>query len=181
MPLSPSASTSPSVSPSASPSISPSESASESPSISPSVSPSPSPGWKGYTRGNYATLPLNDNDLSVIYSDQDYIDVATIDQIRVSQSATGEYTVHQYRIYAGELIDHNECTIYWVGQTDLATSISPVYLQVYNQSTDEWETLFTESTCPANQDFSMDTYIVNLTNYKDDNFVVSFRIYQLSM
>ncbi len=164
---------SPSVSPSASPSVSPSVSLS--PSVSPSVSPSPSPGWQGYTRGDYAALPTNNNDLENVYSAQDYLDVASKDDTRVGQSATGQFAIHQFKDYVGVSAS---CSVEWEGQTNCANTFSTVYLQVYNQTSGEWETIDSDNTTGENTDFPLSASIPDLTNYKDGSSVVSCRVYQ---
>jgi len=172
---------SPSKSPSESPSASPSESPSISPSVSPSESPSPSPGYKAYSRGEYVTPPSNDNDLTTDYSAQDVIDVAEEDEARVSQSAergalaeNAKYAIHQYKdFYAGDV-----GTLTWVGQSNCAPSTSPVYLQIYNRISLEWETVTSNNTAIANIDFMLSGIIEDLTNYKDENDVLSCRVYQ---
>jgi len=154
--VSPSVSLSPSISPSLSPSLSPSISPSISPSVSPSVSlspsispslsaslspsisPSPSPGWENYTKGDYANLPTGIVDLENAYSDQDYLDVDTKNDVRVSQTATGEYTIHQFKDYVGA---ESSCTLEWEGQTNQACTWSPVVLQIFNNNTPAWETV----------------------------------------
>lgn len=174
-------SSSPSASPSASPSSSISASASESasPSVSPSSSPSSSPsaspsaGYQDYTRGNYATLPTDDADLETAYSAQDITDVATKDDVRVSQGAIDQFAIHQYKDFAG-----NSGTLEWEGQTNCAAFLSTVYLQIYNRNTTEWETLDSDDTTAADTDFTLTANVADFTNYKDGNGIISSRIYQ---
>ena len=174
-------SVSPSLSPSASPSVSPSVSVSPSlspslsPSVSPSVSPSPSPGWSNYTRGNYDILPTNDNDLETAYTAGDVTDVSTKNDVRVAQSATDEFAVHQYKDYVGA---SGSCNLEWEGQSDLAAGSSTVYLQIYNRNTTTWDTVDSDSTSAANADFSLTATVADLTNYKDAGSVISCRVYQ---
>lgn len=158
-------------------SISPSLSVSQSPSVSPSISPSPSPGWVDYTRGDYSNLPVNDNDLETIYTAQDYIDVATIDNIRVGQTATSEYAIHQFKDFAST---ETRCTLEWYGQTDLAPSSSTVYLQIYNTSTG-WETVDSDNSTDADTNFTLTASIPDLTNYKNGSNVIACRVYQLNL
>ena len=174
--------------------MSPSISPSYSPSISPSVSPSPSPGWNDYTRGEYAVLPTNDDDLTTAYTAQDVIDVANVDAAWVTQTATSKYSIHQYKNYATTTPEHNECFIRWTGQS--SSNSNPVVLQIYNQVSGLWETLdqmpvdygsaFTKygstkgfyGTSTADTDFELYASITDLTNYKNEQGVVSHRVYQ---
>lgn len=164
---------------SSSPSTSPSSSASTSPSSSPSSSPSASPsaGYKNYTRYHYAALPGNDTDLTTTYSAQDITDVSTDDGTRVSQLATGEYAIHQYKDYA---TPYNYAVFLWNGQTNIPCSTSTVYLQIYNRNTTTWDTIDSDSTTGANTDFDLTATVSSLTNYKDGNSVVACRVYQLA-
>lgn len=147
-----------------------------SPSISPSLSPSVSPSAANYTRGNYAALPGNDNDLETAYTAQDELDVATKNDVRVNQAATSEYALHQFKDYVGA---SNAANLEWEGQTNLAPSSSTVILQIYNQNTPAWETVDSDNTSLADTDFSLIADIADLTNYKDAENVISCRVYQL--
>jgi hypothetical protein len=156
-------------------------------------------GYKLYTRGDYAVLPADDTNLETNYSESDYTDVATNDTDRVNQSATDEYAIHQYKEYADVSVENNNCHVIWIGQTDIDPATSPVYLQIYNQTTHVWETingtpapfggsyaLYSGNTTyygsqGADVDFRLDYSITDLTNYKDGSNLVSFRLYQLDV
>ena len=143
-------------------------------SLSPSISPSTSPGWIGYTRGNYAVLPTDDEDLEVVYSDQDVIDVGSDNNVRVSQSGSKEFIIHEFKEYVDKFSCSIECNL----QTDLAPTISIVKIQIYNRVTTVWDDVTTNSIAGAGSDFSMTGSIPNLTSYRDGDNVVSFRVYQ---
>ncbi len=147
-------------------------------SISPSVSPSPSPGWQDYTRGDYAELPADDADLETAYSTQDYTDVSSRNDVRVAQTATSQYAIHQFKDFAATA---NACTIDWEGQTNLAPSLSTVYLQIYNRNSSTWETVDSDNSSAADADFPLSASVANLSNYKDASAVISCRVYQLSV
>lgn len=173
---SPSESLSPSSS--ASPSLSPSTSVSPSLSPSSSVSPSPSTGWEQYTRGNYAALPSGTTDLETSYSEQDYLDVDTNNDVRVNQSSVAEYAIHQFKDYVGAAAS---CTLTWEGQTNQACTWSPVVLQIYNLNTPGWETVDSDSTTDADTDFTLTANIPDLTNYVEANGTITCRVYQLNV
>jgi len=167
---------SPSYSPSISPSLSLSLSPSVSPSLSPSISPTPSLGWNSYTRGDYAVLPTNDADLETGYTEQNITDVATNDSNRVSQTATGQYAIHQFKNY----YDSEGAGFLWEGQSNMAPSASPVILEIYNYNTSEWEELDRDSVTEADTDFELGAEVVDLTNYRNPSGIVTCRVYQLS-
>lgn len=178
-----SGSPSPSLSPSLSPSPSPSLSASLSPSVSespsPSLSPSASPsaGYSVYTRGDYADLPTNDNDLESTYTETDETNVATKNDVRVAQTGTSQYMIHQFKNFVGS---QTSCQVECELQTTLAPSSSTVYLQIYNRNTSAWVTIDSDNTSGADTDFTLIAEVADLTNYKDASNVISCRVYQLS-
>jgi len=135
-------------------------------------------GYEDYTREANVALPLNDNDLSTPYSVQDYVDVSTIDDIFVSQNATLEYAIHQFKDFAALT---NKCTIKWVGQSNCSPVFSTVYLQIYNRTSGLWETIASDNFSAMNTNFNLLAAILDLSDYKDVNMVVSCRIFQLSI
>ena len=140
-----------------------------SPSVSPSVEPT------AYTRGDEAALPGDDADLETVYSAQDDLDVETKNDVRVSQDATGEYTIHQYKDDVGV---SNSTDLEWEGQTNNPPSLSTVYLQIYNRDTPAWETVDSDNTTGIDTDFTLSGNIADLTDYKDGSNIISCRIYQ---
>jgi hypothetical protein len=162
---------------SASQSPSASGSASGSKSGSKSASASPSTGYAGYTKGNYAVLPADDTDLENAYSAQNVTDVETDDGVRVGQTATLEYMVHQYKNFVS---DETSCNLNWNGQSSLAPSASAVVLQIYNRDTTTWDTVDSDNTTGADTDFDLSGTIADLTNYRDTSNVITCRIYQLA-
>ena len=174
--ISPSVSISRSISPSAS--ISPSVSISRSISPSASESPSPSAGYQEYTRGDYADLPSNSNNLTVPYSEQDYLDVEEKDEARVSQSTTGQNAIHQFKDFVGSA---TECNIEWFGQTNVGCNNSTMNLQVYNITSGEWDTVAFDETSVQDLDFSLIKTGLSLTNYTAPNKTITWRVYQLSI
>jgi hypothetical protein len=150
---------------------------SQSPSSSESFSPSASPsqGYEEYTRGNYAVLPSDDSDLEVAYSEQDYIDVDSKNNVRVIQAATGQFTIHQFKDYVGS---SDSISLEWEGQTNLDPTMSTVYLQIYNRNTTTWETVDSDNTSGVDTDFILTANISNISDYKDSNTVIASRVYQ---
>ena len=118
-------------------------------------------------------MPTNNADLETNYSAQDITDVSANDGTRVSQSATGEFAIHQYKDFTG-----NSGTITWEGQTNCEPSFSTVYLQIYNHNTSSWDTLDSDSTSPKDTDLTLTANVADFTNYKDTNKIMSCRVYQ---
>lgn len=185
--VSPSASVSPSVSPSSSVSASVSPSASISPSSSssrsvsstpsPSISPSPSEGYSLYSRGNESILPVNTDNLNTLYTEAEEIIVSTSDSIYIDQTGSNTYLLHQFKAFVG---NESFCTLYWKGKSELAPSTSLIALQIFNVTSNVWETIDSNNSGQADVDIELQDTIVDLTNYKDANSVISCRVYQLA-
>jgi len=123
-------------------------------------------------------LPADDTDLGTAYTEQDLIDVSTKNDVRVSQTATDEYAIHQFKDFVE---DSNAVSLEWEGQTDCAPVFSTVYLQVYNRNTLTWDTVDSDNSSPVDTDFVLSGNIPDLTNYVDANKVISCRVYQYSV
>jgi hypothetical protein len=145
-----------------------------SPSISPSFSPSISPGYQAYSRGDYINLPTNDADLTTIYSEQDVIDVGTSNDVRVGVDGTN-FMVHEFKDYVGLAFNAG---LNLEVRSSLAPSSSTVYLQIFNRTSSTWETVASNNTASEDTDFTLSPNIMDLTNYKDDDLVISCRVYQ---
>jgi hypothetical protein len=128
--------------------------------------------------GDEPVLPVNDNDLETNYSGVDVIDVATVNGVYVCQSATLEYMIHQFKDFYPT---NQPCHLNWTGRSDLAPSISTVFLQIFNQVTLAWETVATNNIVGAGIDFTMTALIPDPTDYKDGSQVISSRVYQLAV
>lgn len=134
---------------------------------------------KNYSRKNSAALPSNDSNLTNLFTATDYGDVASDNNVYVSQTATNEYTIQQFKNKAANSSD--EIHVSWRGKSSLAPSSSAVVLQIYNRSSGSWETLTSNSTTPADTEFTLTaSKTTNLNQYYDGNNWVSFRVYQLA-
>jgi hypothetical protein len=94
--------------------------------------------------------------------------------VRVSQTATGEYAAHQFKNYVGTA---TSCILNWEGQTNVAPSLSTVYLQIFNRDTPAWQTVDTDNTSAVDTDFVLTANIPDLTNYASGDVIVC-RVYQ---
>jgi len=114
-------------------------------------------------------------DLEISYAAQDYTDVADKNDVRVGQTATTEYAIHQFKDYA----TGSNITLEWEGQSNLAPSTATVYLQIYNRITSTWTEVDKDELTGADTDFVLTADIPDITNYKDGNSIISCRVYQL--
>ena len=119
-------------------------------------------------------LPGDDSNLETNYSEQNYLDVDTKNDVRVNQSASDQFAIHQFKDYVGAA---GAADLEWEGQTDYAPTSSTVYLQIYNYDTPEWETVDSDNTTAADTDFTLEGNIADLTNYKNNNYITC-RVYQ---
>ena len=117
-------------------------------------------------------MPTDNTNLENNYSAQDYIDVNDKNDVRVGQTATSQYAIHQFKDYAPS----NSGTLEWEGQTNTDPVTSPVLLQIYKIGTG-WETVDSDNSSPVNTDFILTAYVGDLTDYKDGS-VISCRVYQ---
>lgn len=148
-------------------------------SISPStsVSPSPSAGYTLYSRGAI-DFENNDNDLDTLYTEQDIEDISEADDVRVGISGTDGYLIHQFKVFITD--DENSCDVQWEGQSSLApsTPLRPVFMVIFNRSTEQWQFLNVNSTASADTDFTLSAHISDLSDYKDESGVIAIRVAQ---
>jgi hypothetical protein len=162
-----------SLSPSAS--VSPSVSASWSISPSASASASPSAGYQLYSRGKYADIPGDDNDLETMYSAGDVAKVASKDDDRVPQTGLQQYMIHEFKDFVGA---YTSCTLECELQTTELPSSAPVNLDIYNHTLSQWDNVKSDNTSPIDTDFILTTNVPDLTAYKDGSNIISCRVWQ---
>jgi len=132
---------------------------------------------KEYSLQNSATLPSDDALLSTIYEADDYTAVEDDDASRVEANGGDATTLHQFKDKGDNPSAEISATANL--QTAVAPSTKTVYLQIFNRTSGEWETVDSDNTTGANTDFELSASITeNLDDYYDANNWVSFRIYQ---
>lgn len=130
-----------------------------------------------YTRQGLGSLPSNDNDLATVYDSQDFTDVETDDGTRVALDSTNLYLIHQFK--KPNVNNTDPINILINLQSSVATSIAPVYLQIYNYNSTSWETLDTENTAGKNTDFDLQASVsVDVGNYYDALKMIAVRVVQ---
>jgi len=127
-----------------------------------------------YSKGNYTSLPSNDDDLEIYYTPQEESDVSLDDGTRVPQTASDEYAIHQFR----HLATNNAVNLKYNIRTNIPCGTSPVVLEIYNYISHSWEQINSDSTTGANTDFDLTYSIGNLTNYKNPSNYITCRVYQ---
>jgi len=133
-----------------------------------------------YTRDDRVALPGDDANLDTPFTPSEYDDVAQDDDVYVVQCAAGPaqpYSIFLWKNAHGNDKDiiMPECRL----KTSIAPSASTVYLQIYNRTTTNWETLDSNNTADANVEFTLlGIQSSNLSSYYDDNNFVACRVYQ---
>jgi len=137
------------------------------------------PVTQNYSRDDRAALPTTDSNLDNLFTTTEYAEVAEVDDDFATQSATDQYSIYEFKNKGNAPTDNIVVT--WVGQSNIAPSLSPVVLQIYNRDSATWETLDTNSTMSANANFSLSgTKTSSLSDYYDGSNWVSCRVYQLA-
>jgi len=103
---------------------------------------------KNYTKEDITPLPSSTTDLAeavsvsaVALEDNQYDDI----------SSSGKYAVMQFK----DQKFGNSYEATWIGKSNIAPSTSPVYLQIWNYTKSEWETLTMNDTADANTKFTL--------------------------
>ena len=107
--------------------------------------------FQSYTRGDYSSLPTDTTNLETSFSDQDYLDVETDNNIYVLQLAAGEHAIFQFK--DKNLDGYSAASVLARVKSSTAASTAPIYLQIYNQTTNSWETLDVDHSTAANTEF----------------------------
>jgi len=129
-----------------------------------------------YSSGSEDTLPVNTTNLGSPYTDTDVTNVSTDDGVRVCQTGEG-YVLHLFKAYAPT--NNGAIKLTWNGQTDLAPSTSPVFLQIYNYNTASYETLDAETLESTAIDFDLIGNVnSSVVNYYGPGNLVIARVYQ---
>lgn len=132
-----------------------------------------------YSKGSTTDLESDDTPLETQFSEQDYTTVRTDDDNYVDLQGTAQYMKFLFKELNENETNEQKFTITWRGKSSLAPSSAAVYLQVYNRTSGQWETLDSDSTTSANTKFTLTgTKSTNLSGYYDSNYVISVRVYQ---
>ena len=122
-------------------------------------------------------MPTDDTDLETAFTCTDYSKVESDDDIYVQQCATDEYALFLFKKQA--MNSKGIIILEWKGKTSRACSSSPVYLQIYNRTSKNWETLDSNNTAAANTEFTLSgKRTTNLEEYYDENNWIAYRVYQ---
>ncbi len=115
-------------------------------------------------------------DLPYVFSTTDYSAVSNQDGTYLATDGQAEFLVVQFK---NTVSPGQPFTITWRGKSNLACSVSTIFLQVLNRTTNTWETINQDSTTAANTDLTLAATVSSgLSDYLDVNNKITARIYQ---
>lgn len=102
--------------------------------------------------------------------------MGTINTVFVGQQSVGQYAIQLFKYTA---TSSHPFTVSWVGKSTRPTTVSNVFMQIFNRTSAAWETVAVNATTPANTNIVMSfTKLSNLGNYFNGSFMLSVRVYQ---
>lgn len=136
---------------------------------------------KLYTKGAVVVLPDDESLQAMEYSSEEYAEVAVSNDVYVSQEGeSNRYIIHHFRNRNENNTDPISLTA--EVRSPLAPSSSTVYLQIWNETDQIWETLDSNNSANAYAKFTLsETQSTNLSKYyiaKGSYYVVHLRVYQ---
>ena len=137
------------------------------------------PVTKNYSRGDLAALPTNDSGLETLFTLSGYSNVASDDDVYEDQTATAQYSIFEFKDYSGS--STAEIHVTWKGKSNVSSTASSTFLQIYNQVDSAWQTLDTDTVTGVNTEFTLVGDITDsLADYYTAANFVSCRVYQLA-
>lgn len=135
------------------------------------------PPTQRYSKGDDTVLSTDGTDRETLFDADDYTDVATSDNTRNDQLATGQVAVFNFRDKgtADDQAIRPNCEL----QSTIAPSEVPVIMEIYNRTSELWEELDRNDSASADTDFILEgDQSDNLEDYYDAEFWVICRVYQ---
>lgn len=135
------------------------------------------PPTQRYSKGNDTPLPTAITDRETLFDATMYSNVATSDDTREDQAATGQASIFYFK--DKNTVDTQAIRPTWEGQSTVAPSVYPVIMEIYNRTSETWEELDRNDTASADTDFTLEgDQSTNLEDYYDADFWVICRVYQ---
>lgn len=130
-----------------------------------------------YTKGFSVSLPTGYNDLTTFTQDE-YTNIASDNgsYVNLDMTDTGYY-IFQFKLR--HTTNTDKLHVIWNGKSILSPGTSTLYLQIFNHTDNQWETIDTDSTSLANTDLTLEnTITTSLSEYYDASNWVICRVYQ---
>lgn len=136
------------------------------------------PATQRYSKGDLTALPTdNDDHLETFFENADFTAIATANDTRTDQPATGQVSMFLFKDKSSDDTLAIRPTVEL--QSTIAPSEVPVILEIFNRTTEAWEEMARNDTASANTDFTLEgDKSTNLSDYYDVNGWVSCRVYQ---
>jgi hypothetical protein len=132
-----------------------------------------------YSRESASDLETDDTVLTTQFSEQDYTDVGTDNDTYVDLQGTAQYMKFLFKEVNDNETNEQKFDITWKGKSSLAPSSATVYLQVYNRTDEVWENLDSDNSSSSDTKFTLSgTQSTDLSDYYDENYLISCRVYQ---
>ena len=131
-----------------------------------------------YSKESLGALPATSADLSYYFDPLGYIDIASDNGVRDNLITSSEYPV--YNFITKHTNNTDAISVAWNGQSGIAGIDASVLLQVYRfGSTNDWVTIYTNSTSTANSDFNLSGSLNSaLTEHYNASNQTFWRVYQ---
>ena len=122
-------------------------------------------------------MPGDSTDLETAFTCPEYQYVGVDDSDYAVQCATNEYAMFLWKNKNSD--SSSDIYVTWKGQSNLDTSTSTMYLQIYNTTTSGWETLASNNTTSPDTEFTLSGSVTsNVSNYYAVDNWINCRIYQ---
>lgn len=133
--------------------------------------------YRYYTREQNPVLPTDANSRSIGFYKAEVVAVGQNDNANYVDQSGVKYLLFYFEQYTGN--NRDQFYVTWNGKSTIATSTRPVYLQIFNQSTQLWETLDMNNNTAPNTEFTLTGQkTVGMQNYYDANIKLTARVYQ---
>lgn len=129
-----------------------------------------------YSYGS-GTLPTDSNPGSVAFSSADYTSAATADSVFVHLPTGG---ANRWFVFQRTNANNTDAiNITWSGKSNIASSTTTVYLQIYNYNTTTWDALANNAATAANTNMTITgAKSTSLSNYYGGGNLITCRVYQ---
>ena len=123
-------------------------------------------------------MPIGDDPLEVVYTANEYLEVEQDDAEFVDQTASNQqYAIHQFR--RQNTNDTDTINIRIDARSSIGAVGQPVYMQILNRTSGAWETIDSNNTAIADEEFSLTAEVVgSMSDYYSPSYWVSVRVYQ---
>ena len=138
---------------------------------------------KIYTKESKAVLPTDTDDLATAFITSEITAVASDDSSYATVTSAGVYSIGQFKNTSSLTQTGASFLATWNGNAEQDPSASPVYLQLYNWTTDTWITFDENDSASTGSDFMLTGSAIgtDVHDYVSGSGWVSWRVYQQAL